>query len=288
MRGFTAVQISAAAVVDRDHLRRRPALLGQPLQEPAPDDDHPVRHPRRGARWSRRASSSTTPPACRGVVLVAAAVAGVRVVRAGRRDTGGARAAGRHLRALPPRPRGDHGPVLGVPGDRPDHRRAHRRVRGRCARHRRHAHRDGRLAGDRARSARPVAPRRGRARGAAPAVRPSRRIGRHDGRPATGPGRRSPAGHMARSSRHTTSRRRPDSASCARVARRSMPRSRRMPSWPSWCPELRDRRRRVLADLGRGDRATARPERLGSVRRRGATRRGCATRVIAACRSAGR
>ena len=54
MRGFTPVQISLAAVVDRDRLRRRPALLGQPVQELPADDDHRSRHRRRRRPRGRR------------------------------------------------------------------------------------------------------------------------------------------------------------------------------------------------------------------------------------------
>ena len=85
----------------------------------------------------------------------------VRAVRDGRRDPGRARPAGRHLRALPQRPRRDHGPVLGVPGRRPDHRGDHRRVRGGGPRDRRDARRHRRPARRRPRPARPAAPRRG-------------------------------------------------------------------------------------------------------------------------------
>ncbi len=125
MRGFDANQITIAAIVDRDRLRRRAALLGQPVQEPAADHDHPVRHRRRGGPGRRPAWSSTTPAGWPIVVpLAAAAARRRRAVRAGRRDAGGARAAGRHLGALPGRPRRDHGPLLGVPRDRPDQRAA--------------------------------------------------------------------------------------------------------------------------------------------------------------------
>ena len=145
----------------RDHLRRRPALLGEPLQVLASHHDHPVRHPRRC--WAGRSGHRHQPlrRSRRGSRARRRSRGRVRVVRDGRRDASGTRVAGRHLRALPPRPRRDHGPLLGVPGRRPDHRRPHRRSRGRCARHRRDAHRHRRPARRRPHPARPAAARRG-------------------------------------------------------------------------------------------------------------------------------
>ena len=58
----------------RDHLRARPAVLGQPVQEHAPDDDHPVRDPRR--RRARGGGSGRQPrrrPAARSSLVAAAA-----------------------------------------------------------------------------------------------------------------------------------------------------------------------------------------------------------------------
>ena len=64
------------------------------------------------------------------VPIAAARRRRVRPVRACRRDPRGPRPARRHLGALPERPRRDHGAVLGLPRDRPDHRCADRRIRG--------------------------------------------------------------------------------------------------------------------------------------------------------------
>ncbi len=61
------------------------------------------------------------------VPLVGALGRGVRVVPPGRRDASGARSAGGHLRALPDRSRGDHGPLQRVPRRRPDHWQPDRR-----------------------------------------------------------------------------------------------------------------------------------------------------------------
>ena len=56
------------------------------------------------------------------LLLVLVSIGGGRAVRARRRDAGGDRAARRHDRGLPRRPRRDHGPVLGVPRPGADHR----------------------------------------------------------------------------------------------------------------------------------------------------------------------
>ena len=75
MRGFTAnADHRSAAIVGRDRLRRRPALLGQPVQGAAADDDHPLRRSAAGPSWSSPASSSTTLAAT--FPLVAASSAG--------------------------------------------------------------------------------------------------------------------------------------------------------------------------------------------------------------------
>ncbi len=106
---------------------------------------------------------------------------GRRPVRDGRRDTGSARPAGRHLGALPGGPRRDHGPVLGLPRHRADHRQPDRRVRGFLARHRRDADRHLRPARHRPHPARPPAP---------PGARDRRqRRGHRRGRPGVSTGR---------------------------------------------------------------------------------------------------
>ena len=53
MRGFDAAPDHGRRGRHRGRLRRGPALLGQPLQDHAPDDDHPVRdrRRRRAGRW---------------------------------------------------------------------------------------------------------------------------------------------------------------------------------------------------------------------------------------------
>ena len=103
------------------------------------------------------------------VILVAAiVVAGAGLFVMAGATPGGARPAGRHLRALPRRPRRDHGPLFGLPRHRPDHRQPDRRVRRRLARHRRHAPCHGGAAGDRARPA--LAPARARSTRSTPAA----------------------------------------------------------------------------------------------------------------------
>ena len=86
----------------RHRVRGRAAVLGQPVQVDAADDDHPVRdHRRRRARRGRAGGQPLGGAA--GLALLAGAIAPRRgrAVRAGRGDAGGARPAGRHLRALP-------------------------------------------------------------------------------------------------------------------------------------------------------------------------------------------
>ena len=212
MRGFSA---------EPDHARRRSSSgsssarassTGATGSRPAADDDHPVRHPRRRRPRRRRAWSSTTRGPAAGRPARRGRGRRRRAVRARRRDARGARAARRHLRALPVRPRRDHGPLLGVPGDRPDHRRLIGGFAADCARHRRDARRDRSLllgvalvplARLRRRSTELDEPPR--------PPEPARRRPR-DRRPAVGAGAARPRARMARSSRRTTSRRRPGCA----------------------------------------------------------------------------
>ena len=91
---------------------------------------------------------------------------------------------------------------------------------------------------------------------------------------------RSSAAATARSSRPTISPPRPGSRSSGRAARRSMRRSPRTPSSAWSLPRLRHRRRRVLADLGRG--ATG-----GSAALNGSGRSPGGSRCRAALRRAG-
>ena len=78
------------------------------------------------------------------IALTAGARRRLRPVRPRGCDAGRARPAGRRLRALPDGPRGDHGSLLGVPRDRADHRRGHRRRGSRHRRHRRDVRRHAR------------------------------------------------------------------------------------------------------------------------------------------------
>ena len=65
-----------------------------------------------------------------------------RPVRAGRGDPGGPRPAGRRVGGLSRRPRRDHGPLFGLPGDRPDRRQPAGRRGGPDGRDRRAAGRN--------------------------------------------------------------------------------------------------------------------------------------------------
>ena len=94
------------------------------------------------------------------LLLVLSSIGGGRAVRARGRDAGGDRAARRHDRGLPQRPGRDHGPVLGVPRPRADHRLdpgRRRRAEGGPRRDLRRLVRDAR---DRAPAAQPAAPLR--------------------------------------------------------------------------------------------------------------------------------
>ena len=127
MGGFTANQITVGALVIAGRLRGRPDLLGQPVQDLPADDDHRLRGRRRGrARGGRhRRQPPGAQPAGRRPDRRSRRRG--RPVPAGRRDAGRARAAGRHVRAIPVRPRRDHGSLLGLPRPRPDHRQPDRR-----------------------------------------------------------------------------------------------------------------------------------------------------------------
>ena len=107
------IQISLGGGRRRDRLRRRPDLLGQPLQDAAADDDHRLRRSSAAASWSSAASSINHARRPSSLVAVAGGHrGGRRAVRPRRRDPGRARPARRHVRALPDRPRRDHGPLL--------------------------------------------------------------------------------------------------------------------------------------------------------------------------------
>ena len=179
--------------------------------------------------------------------------------------------AGRHLRALPDRPRRDHGPVLGLPRGRPDRRGAHRR-----------RSRPTGAASTACSSPRPSCScvallplaqlRDAGARRSAGTAVTSASAPPRDRRATVGAGPAGP-GHARRGRRAAPpgDRGRP-ARSCAPAARavdaaiatNAVARRRH-------AERLRHRRRRVLADLGRGDRAPARAQRLGS----GAGRRRC-------------
>ena len=161
----------------RRHLRRGPALLGQPLQDAAADDDHRVRRGRRSRSRVRRDRGQ--PPVGDRIGLLrswpASLAAGGLFVLAGR-DSGCHRSAGGHVGALPDRSRRDHGPVLGLPRDGPDHRRPDRRGRGRLARHRRDVRRHPDPARHRDRAARRSSGRRStRSPSRSPEAWPARR-----------------------------------------------------------------------------------------------------------------
>ncbi len=261
MRGFTSNGDHPRRDRDRSRLRGRTAVLGQPVQEHASDDDHRLRD-RRWRRPGRRGDPGQPlgQPADRG---------GDRRARR-RRSSGlfvlaGATPAalgpaGRHLGTLPARPWRDHGPVLRVPGHRPDRRRPHRRLRGGHAWHRRDAHRDRRPAGRRphpagaaARAGAPAGwrgPRRAQAQTRGQA-RPPRTPGR-DRRAALDAG---PAGprQPRRGRRATPPRdgRGPVDPAGGRLGGRCRDRHERRPG-RRHAERLRDRRRRVLAHLGRG------------------------------------
>ena len=116
-----------------DRLRRRPHLLGQPVQDAAADDDHPVRDRRRRRARRRRARRQPRRAAC--PIARCRVAGGLRDRRSGCSSSPARRrpprAARRHVRALPGRPRRDHGPVLRLPRHRPDRRQPDRRRRGR-------------------------------------------------------------------------------------------------------------------------------------------------------------
>ena len=192
------------------------------------------------ACWCSAAWPSTTRAGLPIVVPLAGADrGGGRAVRARRRDPGRARAARRHLRAVPGRPRRDHGPLLRVPRDRPDHRRAHRRAsRPTGAASTACSSRRWRCWSSRwCRS--PSCGARSTDVGGPGTAASSTTWRRRDGRAALGTGPAGARRRTARSSRRITSRRRPGSASCGRAAPRSMRRSRRTRSsrvvMPSGC-----------------------------------------------------
>ena len=265
-------------------VRGGPALLGQPVQEHAADDDHPVRDHRRGGdRWPR-GRRSTTPARLPPCVLLAAGRRGRgRPVRARRGDAGGPRAAGRHLGA---HSRTTAGAIMGlysvflavgqIAGSL---------IGGVAARAARAS--TGCfvatlvLLGIAAPAARPscAATSTASARRRAPAAEPTAEPG-----PAVAePWRRwcppaSPAAHAGRSSRPTTSRPRPGWPSCAAggSCRGRRDRDQRRPGRGD-AQRLWHRRRRVLAHLGRGRRRAGRPQRVRALARRRRTRRAART-----------
>ena len=191
----------------RGRLRRRPAVLGQPVQDDAPDDDHPLRRPRRGRARGRGPRGQ--PPV--GGLPIVVAHRGAASPRSACSCSPGATPAalgpaGRHVRALPGRSRRDHGPVLGLPRHRPDHRRL---IGGVAADWRGI---DGMLIATLVLLAIALVPLAQLRSAGAPARqagagRPGRARRRHDRRPAVGAGPGRPGAATARSSRRTTSRR---------------------------------------------------------------------------------
>ena len=125
MRGFSANQITLAAIVDR-RASSGPACIywGNRFKTMRRTTIILLRD----RRWracscvAGLAVNHSGRPAARSCRSAGGRGRRRRPVRPGRRDARGPRAARRHLRALSRRPRRDHGALLGVPRDRPDHR----------------------------------------------------------------------------------------------------------------------------------------------------------------------
>ena len=208
---------------------RGPVLLGRQVQEHAPDVDHRLRdHRRRGDADGRRGDQP------RGRRSPAAAPRAGRDRRGGpvrprRGHARGHRPAGGHDRGLPGRPGRDHGPLLGVPGPRPDRRQHRRRRRGPGGGARRDLRRVAGAARDRLPADQPAAPVRAPVCG-----------GRWQPMPMPDAAARSrparPRPRAARSWRRTTSRRRPGWRSWRRAGTPWTRRSRPTPSWAWSCP----------------------------------------------------
>ncbi len=275
MQGFDANQITIAAIAHRGRVRGGAASTGAIGSRSCA-----------GRRSSCTASSaalvlvaaaalvSTTRPTCH--VLVP--IVGVVAAGVGLFVLAGATPAALGLLAdmserFPCRPRRDHGPLLGLPGDRPDHRQHHRRLRGRVARDRRDAARDAPAAGHRGAAARAAArpgARDRRGPGGPPPARPGRdRRRRPTRRRALGAG---PArSRLARRGRRPASPRvcgRTGDAAGRRLGGRCRDRDQRGPGRRD-AEQLRDRRRCVLADLGRGRGPAGRAQRVGTGARGG-------------------
>ena len=237
MRGFSADEIRSAAIVIGGRLRRRAAVLGQPVQEPPTDDDHRLRDRRRRRSSSPAGWSSTTR---RGLPL-ARPRGGIVARRSsacsswpGRRRPRSAcsptsPSASRPIAARSWACTRCSSPSARSPG--PDRRRG-----GRLARHRRHADRDVALL---LVALVPLARLRGRSTsigvGGHVGGRGRRATGVTDGRPwapvplARGSARRGRGAAPPRDAR-------PGSRSCARAAPRWTRRSRRTPSSAWSCP----------------------------------------------------
>ena len=131
MGGFEPWQVSIGLGVGAGRLlRRHSSYWGNRFTALSADDDHGHRVGRRRASWSvavfgMNHSAGWPVDGVLGLVAVAAR----RPLRAGRCHARGARHAGRHQRGASGRPRRDHGPLLGVPGHRPDHRQRRRAAR---------------------------------------------------------------------------------------------------------------------------------------------------------------
>ena len=269
MGGFEPWQIVDRARHRRAAVLRSACSTGATFKDDAPDDDHPVRDRRRrgdARRGLRHQPLGTTNPA-----LLAGPARDRRA--AGCSCSPGATPAALGLLAdiserLPGRPRRDHGPLLGLPGPRPDHRQPHRRGRRRAGRHRRDASstrsccwgsrssRSATCAGTSTGSGRlPHRCRRGHPMPDGELVLVPARLARGARGAVVAPHHLATAAGLSVLARRRLGGRRGD-----RDERRARRRH---------AERLRDRWRRVLADLGRGRRRAGRAQRLGPGARRG-------------------